>query len=398
MLRRLYVNNKSFITYIAVVYIDKAIYFLLPMLVLYAYNDKLRYNEVEYICSISNIIVPFLTFISSYAFYGYKIADDKGHFIEQYINFSSISAILVSSLTFVGCITAKKLGVKGVESVELYVALRTGFYLYVQYLNGYYRLIDKPVKAVMCSILVNCLSAAILVLFRLLGIGQALNAFFIPETVFAVVALHFIFKSDASFTLPKYWDFILRSIRFAWPIVISSGAVAFVTNYGKVYAFNFLSQNEMYSFSFVMRLVMLIQMAHSAVVSFFSKDLYLNGYTKKFIIYYSFTVFCSVSGSFVVMLLYNKFFAKQIIPIDSTVLLIFLYTILHLLGTVFEIDFGRNNKNIYILIFSLCACAVYMILVFAVGVTNTTTLAAYMIAYALVYDAAIITTWRKLIR
>lgn len=106
-------------------------------------------------------------------------------------------------------------------------------------------------------------------------------------------------------------------------------------------------------------------------------------------------MFSALVGSFLLLLLYNRFFAVQTIEINIIIILVFLYTLLHMAGAVLEVNFGRHNKNHYIFIMSLVACTVYMGLIFIVGVINTTTLAAYMVVYMLLYDSLLAYAWRK---
>ena len=389
-------NNKNLLGFIFLSYVDKALYFLLPMLLLYVSEDEQAYNSLEYVCSIGNIIVPFLTFISSYAYYGYKVSGEKQKFSEQYKCFSCVSTIAIGFFTFFVLHLIELLGIRGTETFELFIAIRTMFYIFVQYINSYYRLIDKPSLALLYSIAINFSSALSILAIAFLKCGNTVGAFFYPEVATGVVATLFIVKASNILCGKEYFLFIKKSIMFAWPIVLNSTAVAFVANYGKVYAYNFLSSYDMYCFSFIMRMAMILQMAHAAVISFFSKDIYLNGYSKKFIISYITIMGCSLIGVIVILAGYNNFFAKQIVPINFMSFLVFIYTIFHMIGAVLEVNFGRHNQNKYIFIMSAISCALYMFMIFIIGVRDTIQLALFMLIYMVVYVILLLVTARRI--
>ena len=396
-LKRFWVHNRTLLIYVFVTYLDKVLIFLLPILVLYIAGDETSYNTVEYICSIANIIVPFLTFISSYAFYGYKTAENKSYFTNSYICYSSVSTLVVGALTLFIAFILRIFNVKGTEELETFIAIRTMFYLFVQYVNSYYRLIDNPVRSLIYSILINIASAITICLLTVMKMPYIVGAFFYPETLSGVMAVVLFLKNRHYFQIKDYGRFILESIKFAWPIVMNSTAVAFVANYGKVYAFNFLTSYEMYCLSFVLRIAMILQMAHTSVISFFSKDIYLKGYSKKFLYSYISIIGVSFVGTLFVLIGYNSFFARQVVPLNLTTWLVFLYTIIHMIAAALEINFGRNNKNIYIFIIASISCIVYLSLIFVIGVQNTAQLALYMVIYMLTYLILLIVTWRNVL-
>lgn len=390
-------KNLSLFVFICFSYLDKALVFLLPVIVLYVSQSESAYNDVEYICSIANIVVPFLTFISAYSFYGYKVSDDKHGFVEHYRVYSSLTILFIGIVSLVITYVAGAFNVPGIRLLELYISIRIAFYIFTQYFNSYFRLIDQPIKALFVSVGVNVLSGIALFFTVVLGGQGVLQAFFYPELITAIAAGIIVAKNFKSFRVRQFIIFIWDAVRFAWPVVLSSTAVAFVANYGKVYAYNFLSDYEMYCFSFILRIAMVLQMSHASLISFFSKDIYMKGYTKKVVISYITVMLASLGAVFALLVGYNMFFAKTVIPIDATCFLVLLYTLLHMVGAVLEVNYGRNNKNVYIFIFSAIACAAYLFLIYLVGVSNVMTLALYMVVYMAIYLALLSLGWRKLL-
>lgn len=384
--RRMLIKNKTLLLYFILTYFDKGLYFILPMAVLYFTKDSSTYNKIEYICSITNILVPFLTFISCYSFYGYKEARDKRRFTQEYLLFSNSATIAIG----IGCMVVTNLmslcGFSSMDGIAIFLSIRTTFYIFVQYINCYYRLVDKPIKSLFYSIVINFISLITIAALSFINDGFVIQGFFLPELLTIVFSIIFIVNTKQdNVNFLTLGAFIVSAIKFSWPIVLNSTAVAFVANYGKVYAYNFLTDYEMYCLSFLLRIVMLVEMAHASLVSFFSKDIYIKGFTKKFIITYSsimlFTILV-VSG---LMYIYDYVFAEQYIPLDGTFYLIIFYALLHMIGAVIEIDYGRHNKNTYIFVISVISCAIYVLMIFVFGIRSIYTISIYMVIYMMIY-------------
>lgn len=393
-------SNKDLFLFFILTYIDKGLYFILPMAVLSLTKDSIIYNKVEYICSISNIIVPFASFVSCYSLFGYKEADDKNKFIDDYRFYSSIVTLMGGLICLVISNLLLFAGIKSLESITFYLTIRTMFYVFIKHINYYYRLKDTPIKSLLYSIFVNLFSLTALVICYLGHKNKfVIGCFFVPELSVIFFEIYcIIHQRKKKHSMLGFGKFILSSMKFAWPIVINSTVVAFVANYGKVYAYNFLTNFEMYELSFLLRIVMIIEMAHASLIAFFSKEVYLKGFTKKFIITYTTIIIFVVIGVTGVMYLYNLFFTDQSIPLDGTFILIITYSLLHMVGAVIEMDYGRHNKNTYIFILSTVSCCVYLFMIFVVGIKNIYTISAYMVIYMLLYVVLLASIRKKVIK
>lgn len=397
--RKMLRNNRSLFLYLFLTYLDKGLYFILPIAVLYFTKDSSIYNKVEYICSITNILVPFLSFISSYSFFGYKEAKDKRIFIQEYLLYSNSAVIAVGIACMVLANLMALCGFNSMDGIALFLSIRTTFYVFVQYINCYYRLVDKPVKSLFYSIVINITSLITIAgLFLVNGNKFATEGFFLPELLAIVFSILFIVRSKRDkVDFSSIRVFIINATRFSWPIILNSTAVAFVANYGKIYAYNFLTDYEMYCLSFLLRIVMIIEMAHASLVSFFSKDIYLKGFTKKFLITYSSIICFTIVGVSCLMHIYNCVFAERYIPLNGSFWLVIFYALFHMIGAVLEIDYGRNNKNIYIFIISAISCSIYIFMIFVIGIRNIYTISLYMAIYMLV-DVILLSIMRRSIK
>ena len=285
-------KNRNLLWYVIFSYLDKALYFILPMLVLYIARDDEAYNSVEYICSIGNIIVPFFMVVSSYAFYGYKLSleDKDSGYVNAYRSYSSFIIILLSIVGIVTAFVAPLVVSSLTLLISLMILIRFVYQQTINNNNAFYRLIDKPARFLVYTISGSLLSV-VLVYFFHLDQRYTLVAFFLPQLVVSILCLN-VFRGIQFFSLKSFWDYFAKSFIYAWPIVVNCTIVAFVMNYGKIYAYNYLSSYDMYNFSYIMRISLVIQMAHASLISFYGKELFVKGYSVSF-----YKKYCLVIGS-----------------------------------------------------------------------------------------------------
>ncbi len=378
----MYRNNKDLATFVVLNYIDKFLVFLLPLAVLYITQDRESYNAIEYVYSIANVVAPFFVFFSSYAFYGYKLSVEinEKSFVNSYRCFSSLF-IIALFLVGLGIAFGALLLVPSLTLLFFFMTLVRFVYLQtINNNNSYYRLIDKPARFLIYTIIGSFVSVT-LVYFIHPDRQFTLIAFFLPQLWVSILCLNVGAKG---FKINGFKGYIVSSFKFAWPIVVNCTIVAFVMNYGKIYAYNYLSSYEMYNFSYIMRISMVIQMAHASLISFYGKDLFVKGYSLSF-----YKKYCLVIGSaFVVAIIFlcvfNQFVTDKL-TIDTTTFLILIYTLLHSLGASFELWYGRKDKNRVILYVSVVSCLIFLGFIFFVGVQNLQSLALYMVIHALSY-------------
>lgn len=380
----MYKNNKDLASFVVLNYVDKFLVFLLPLAVLYITQDRECYNAIEYVYSIANVIAPFFVFFSSYAFYGYKLSVEKNEngFISTY---RSYNAFFIIALFVIGLGVAF-LAPLLVSSLTLLLSFLILFrFVYIQTINNnnaYYRLIDKPARFLVYTISSSILSVALVYLFHL-DQRYTLMAFFVPQIIVSIICLDVI-KGVKVFKIKGFNDYLVNSFKYAWPIVVNCTIVAFVMNYGKIYAYNYLSSYEMYNFSYIMRISMVIQMAHASLISFYGKELFVKGYSLSFYKKYFLVMGSAFLLSVICLYVFNLFVTDKL-TINTTTYLILLYTLLFSLGASFEMWYGRRDQNRVILFVSVFCCLVFFGLIFIVGVNSLSSLALYMVVYALLY-------------
>ena len=384
LLKNIYKNNKDLAAFVILNYVDKFLVFLLPLAVLYISQDRESYNSIEYVYSIANVIAPFFVFFSSYAFYGYKLSlenDDDGY-VGLYRKYSSLIIII---LFFIG-LTVANFAPLLVSSLSLLISFMILIrFVYLQTINNnnaYYRLIDKPARFLVFTILGSLASVALVYFFHL-DRRCVLIAFFAPQLAISVLCLY-TGNGGRSFTIKGFQEYFINSFKYAWPVVVNCTIVAFVMNYGKIYAYNYLSSYEMYNFSYIMRISLVIQMAHASLISFYGKELFVNGYSKSFFKKYGLVIGSAFVLSVICLYIFNLFITDKL-TIDATTFLILIYTLLYSLGASLEMWYGRKNQNSVILYVSILSCLIFFGLIFIVGVKSLKSLAIYMVVYSLTY-------------
>lgn len=386
------VKYRHLLQYVALNYIDKLVVFVLPLAVLFVTGDEAQYNDIEYILSAAGILVPLTGVAAMYSFYGFSRCDDRERYLREldgYFNVAQAVYIVVGAVVWFAVRAA------GVQApwVTLYVFIvaRTLYLLFFNFLNARFRLLDRPSKVFMYSIPVNVVSMALILLSARLEPEAVVTAFFLPQAVVAAAGLAVYFVRAARRGIRPAAGarkFYKEALIYSLPLIVSTLTVAFVTNYGKIYAYGNLSQYDMYSFSYTMRLNMIIHMAHVSLIAYYSKRMYVDrtpASDRRVATVYALFIGAAVAAAFVLLLLFNRIPGMTPIRIDLSTLFVLLYTLLHCTGAFLELFYNRTHRNGRILIYSLISCAVYAVLMFGVGVGDVTDLGIYMTAYMVVY-------------
>ena len=113
--------------------------------------------------------------------------------------------------------------------ISFMILIRSTYLQTINNNNAYYRLIDKPARFLVFTIL-GSLASVLLVYFFHLDQRCVLIAFFVPQLVISIFCL-FIGNGGRSFTLNGFLDYLINSFKYAWPIVINGTIVDFVMNY-----------------------------------------------------------------------------------------------------------------------------------------------------------------------
>lgn len=363
--------QKGLINYAILNYFDKGLNFIIPLLVLHGFNDRTLYNEIEYIYSVAAIAVAVIELgVRSYLFYAYRQAEDrdqlvkevKGCFLLQFVLYQAIGAILVAGAWLMGADAAW---------VWLFIIVRSLYMYFVTFMLGYYVIRDKPSKVYLFSFLVNLATVGLLATIKFSGLEVRVEYLFLSQIgLLAFVIAYFVkFRSETNWRTTA--EYIKKALVFAWPIILNVFLFMFISNYGKIYAQNFLSQDEMFHISFAQRIAIIIQLAHVSIAGYLSKRIFIDekaGVDKKVLILYTVGILGSTFGAVGLLWAMQLFDLSYSIDIDVVTLLIFGYTIAWCYAGFLELYINRMNKNKFVLLFSgVSSCLFVLVLLLKLG-------------------------------
>lgn len=350
----LFKKNKNLLGFVFLSYLDKAIVFLVPLMVLYFFNDKSEYVFIEYIYSIVLILVPLLDFgLGGYFYYDYRNQNNKRKSILSNI---TTFFVLYNLLFVIGffliiihyCIYA-------FEEYIIYIVFRVLFLIAITFLASYYRLIDNAKKALYVTMAANLISLSAMIIYFIASFNFDLWTVFIGQIIFC---FYFFYKAlkflKRKLKLEYYVGFchsLKASILFSWPSIIQVFLMMYIANYGKIRGIDNLLVEENTLLSLTQRYATLIQLTHTSILAFLMKELYLSKKreinTKILIKYLSMLV---VSVIMVIVILYIHWFFNSTEIVFSRIFWVTSYligyTLFWCIYSYFELFFSIENKNI----------------------------------------------------
>ena len=354
----------------ALSYFDKAIIFLLPLIVLFCFKDKTVYVSIEYIYSITVVIIPLIDLgLSGYFFYVYRNSPKQEESVNIFVNV--FQRIYIFLFTIGAAILIINYSLVEFDEFLLFIVSRLLFVLATVFLASYFRLTNNPEKAVYITILSNILSLAFLVLYFLFDIEFSMWLIFFGQIIFAV---GYFFKSliDVFFLNGKVSKLsvkavIKQSLIFSWPSIIQVFIMMYIVNYGKINVLTKMTLDDGVLLSLVQRLSMVIFLTHSSIWAFLIKDVYIekNLFIIKRSIVYKYLVFLTLALMVItivagVYIFYNYTYFTRVSLISILIIgQVFFACIYNYL----ELYYGRENKNIIKLYLALFSALVFIILI-----------------------------------
>ncbi len=368
----IYKNNKGLFSFIGLSYFDKMVIFLLPLAVLTLFEDKTVYVNIEYIYSIVVVAVPFLDLgLGGYFFYAYRNNDRPREVVSSLLKTFHIIYIAVFVIGL--CLIGIHYFIYPYEDHIVYIVFRSVFILTFTFLTSYYRLVNKPQKALFVTIFANILSLSFLFFYFFSGSEFSLWLVFIGQIIFCIAYFFRILKRIAVKWVRSYKELevvnILRkSILFSWPTILQVFILMYVGNYGKINALEKLSVDEGVLLSLAQRFSMLIQLTHGAIIGFLMKELFISGdllvIQRGVFLKYIGLLMTSVLGVVCIIMGYIYFFGNdyELNFLIQIVSLIIGYTFFWCVFSYFEIYYSRENKNIIKLYLALINGASFVLI------------------------------------
>lgn len=340
----------------ALSYIDKAVIFLLPIIVLFFFRDKTVYVSIEYIYSITIVLIPLIDLgLSTYFFYQYRNSDDHNKTVEI---FKKVFQRLYLVICFLGLLAILlNIFVFEYEKFIVFIVFRVLFVLVTTFLASYYRLINKPEKVVLITIVSNFISLSFLLFYFFFDYDFSLWLIFAGQILFS---LFYFFKSfnlvflvkQSTVSFNKIKTVLKGSVLFSWPTIIQIFLIMYITNYGKIHALTNMPIEDGVLLSLIQRFSMVIFLTHSSLLAYMVKSIYVEknilGINKSILFKYlglliiTMIIVMLISG---IYLVYNYDQNNVQRPIFIATLII-LQTFMSCVYAYLELNYGRENKNI----------------------------------------------------
>lgn len=396
---RLYKQKRDLIVYFALTYVDKAITFALPLFILFILKDRPLYNLIEVVFSYAVLAMTLIELgLSNYLFWGYKNSEKKEAFLEKAQTFFKFMIIIYCSLSLVFFGSFH-------DHSNLFllamVSIRTLFTFYTSFYANVYRLQDRPKRIYSITISSNLMSLVLLIVAFFASRNYAAQFFFLPSAALLAWCMASFFLFDLKkFQIGKFLPFIKDSLHYSWPIVLNTLFMSFVNNYSKIYAYSYLSPEEMTQISYVLRVGLVIQLTHAAFASFYSKSIFMDESHKfnlKLFKQYSFVLLLSMAGVAFIIVLTNLFFSTLFnIPLTLSTALFVVYILLWCYIGYLEIYYGAKNANRLMLYYSIFSSALYILMIRWSDHLGLVQLSLFMFLSALVNLGLVIIGLKKL--
>jgi len=361
-----YKKSNEFVQYFVLTYIDKIISFALPLSILFVFKDKALYSILEVAYSYATIIMIVIDMgFSGYLFFGFKNSKNKEEFLKNAQLFFKFLLLSYSVLLLFIFLTISYFNIELISFGGI-IAIRTLYILVISFYSNFYRLKDQPSKIYLSTLAINLLSFSLLAIAHSLSLPHEIYFFFIPQLL-AIMAIitNYTFNEIRLFNYKKFKFFLHNTLSYSWPIILNILTITYINNYGKIYAYKNLSEQEMVQISYIMRIGLVIQLTHSAFATYFSKSLFMNEKNQfDTVIFkkYNITLFFSFLFAISIISLTNFIFNTYIyIPLSISTYLFILYILMWCYIGYLEMYFNIMNSNIKILKYSLVSLAFYSI-------------------------------------
>lgn len=359
---KLLTNNLNFFKFSFFNILEKFLAYISPLLILKFIENPVLYNKIELIFSISIIINVFIDFgIKGHFVYSYRFYDSKKKHKNTYLKAYNILILyyLIFSVCFLSLFNL--LGFNSLLIIFL-TLVRVFYLLIVNFYKFFFRFYYNINYFFLLTIPVNIITILLIYFIYKLNINYLAIYFFIAQ--FILVCIYFfliILKSLFETNIKKFSKVIKNSLDYYWPIILSSAVSLIIMNFGKIYSYFNLPENDMTKFSFIIRFLLIIQLFHATFSSYFLKKNYEENekiINKNIILkYLTGLLFVAL----IINILYPIFidFFNSDYTFDKIYFLLMFYIIVWCVSAYLEQFLGKFNKNLYLMYLQIFSLLIY---------------------------------------
>ena len=380
---------------------EKFLAYLCPLLVIQIFDDRSLYNQIELIYSFSiifNIIFDFG--LRGYFTYSLRKIKKKKQYSIEVLNYFNSLFLLISiiSVLFISII----FNLFNESQIIIFSLIYFRFtYLYITFFfKVYFRMVMSPFYIFFITIPIN-LIIVILIFWGLLFNNSSLSLinYFLPFVIFLIIYIFYIFFSS-KFTIEynKPILFIYKSIKFYWPIIITSLISLFIGNFIKIFSFYELSPEDMTKSSLFLRILMIIQLTHASFAAYYLKKNFLE---KKIKFNKSILVIYLRNISLVTLLIYllspiYLSYLKVNFKIDIIFILMSIYIYFWCLASYLEQFLTKFNFNRSILKYYLLSVTIYFFVLLVTDTFNLFSISFAMFVSSFIYLISVVYKLNKI--
>ena len=380
--------NSNLYTFTFFNILDKLFAYVTPLLLLHFLNDKGLYNTIEFIYSIALIVNIFIDFgTRGYMTYSFRFHTDAKVYtfsivklfnllLVIYIFFFFLIAVFLNTFTFLDL------------AVVYYIFIRSIYLCVINIYRVYFRINSNPALIFIWSIPVQIVTALIIMMFYYLDREINLNYFFLPTLIFILFHVFRLFiNKEFTLNFAKVMDLLKKSIKYYWALIVSSSISIIIGNYAKVYSFINLTEIETTKISFLLRILMIIQLIHASYTAFNLKNIFKDSgviVSKKLFLNYLFLI--GVFSLIVILIVptYSNYLNLNF-ELDIIFFSLYLYILFWCLAAYFEQYINKSNKNVFILYNYLISVFTYFVVIFYFKNTTLLSLSIAMSSSSIIY-------------
>ena len=380
---------------------EKFLAYLCPLLIIQIFDDKILYNQIELIYSFSvifNIVFDFG--LRGYFTYSLrKIKKRKQYSIEVLNYFNSL--FLIITIVSVLCISFLFALLNSTEIIIFSLIYFRFAYLYITFFfKVYFRMISNPFYIFFINIPVNLL----VILFIFYGFlfknsNIDLVTYFFPFIIFLLLYVFYLIATlEFSIKFSKTIEYITKSLKFYWPIILTSIISLFIGNFIKIFSFYELSPQDMTKSSLFLRILMIIQLTHASIASFYLKRNFLDKkikFNKKILVTYLRNI------SIITLLIYflSPIYLNHLkvnFTVDIIFILMSLYIYFWCVASYLEQFLTKFNFNKSILKYYILSAIVYFCVLFLTDTFDLFNISLAMFVSSFIYFICVVYKLKKI--
>lgn len=360
--KRYFGAYKKFLSYALLSYCEKGLIFCFPLLFLWLTKSQSGYNQVEYVFAVSAMLALFLDGgLRIYVLYAYRQGQESMEVVQRLFNCLRVMIkcyLLAALLIWVALWLASSAYLHEFSNV----AARSLFLVMAAFLAVLYRIKDDPPRVFYYTIPVYLVGLSLL---WLLANAQESQAITLAIAVPHLVSLFVVMASGRRAGEQRFSEVkagLMSSLAYAWPVLLSVALAMLIANFGKIYAYTHLSEQQMFSLSFVQRLALIVQLAHISITGYLAKKLFVSeslSYHCRTFALYAAALMMACILSFISIYVLDYLSVPVPVGISGLFLVVMLYVVCWCIAAYLEIYLNRANRNGNILIGTVLSMCVY---------------------------------------